>query len=134
MEKRKVSGGERAGVHVSGGNRGDGGSVTDYSSSVKGRQKAELAAHSSGALSSSSVSVSLSHVMKVHVSSPLLLNCFKPDRIHIQKIVCLHCYCQHHRLPTNVINIRALSWGLNFQRYLFKYLKVLEAYLYAPTL
>ncbi len=51
-EEWKVSGGEYAGVHVSEVNRGDGGSVTDYSSSVKGRREARPAAHSSAALSS----------------------------------------------------------------------------------
>lgn len=50
-EKWKVSGSECAGVHVSEVNRGNGGSVTDYSSTVKGRQEARPAAHSSPALS-----------------------------------------------------------------------------------
>lgn len=47
----KVSGSECAGVHVSEVNRGSGGSVTDYSSSVKGRREARPAAHSSPVLS-----------------------------------------------------------------------------------
>lgn len=48
----KVSGSECAGVHVSEVNRGDGGSVTDYSSTVRGRREAKPAAYSSPALSS----------------------------------------------------------------------------------
>jgi len=52
VEEWKVSGSECAGVHVSEVNRGNGGSVTDYSSSVKGRREARPAAHSSPALSS----------------------------------------------------------------------------------
>lgn len=51
-EEWKVSGSECAGVHVSEVNRGNGGSVTDYRSSVKGRRDARPAAHSSPALSS----------------------------------------------------------------------------------
>lgn len=51
-EEWKVSGSEFAGVCVSEVNRGNSGSVTDYSSSVKGRREARPAAHSSPALSS----------------------------------------------------------------------------------
>lgn len=51
-EECKVSSTECAGVHVSEVNRGNGGFVTDYSSSVKGRREARPAAHPSQALSS----------------------------------------------------------------------------------
>lgn len=91
--ERKVGGSERAGVHVSQLNRGNGGSVTDYSSSVRGRREVRPAAHSSPALSCPQPQDSLSHVMKVHVSSSLLLNC----------IQCLHnpnthrISCRHSR-------------------------------------
>ena len=73
-EEWKVSGSECAGVHVSEVNRGNGGSVTDYSSSVKGRREGRARSPFITRAVFSSASVSLSHVMKVHVSSSLLLN------------------------------------------------------------
>lgn len=51
VEEWRVSGNQHAGVHVSWVNGGNGGSVTDYSSPVKGRGEARPAAHSSPGLS-----------------------------------------------------------------------------------
>lgn len=76
-EEWKVSGSECAGVHVSEVNRGNGGSVTDYSSSVKGKKGGKACSPFITSPVFSSASVSLSHVIKVHVSSSLLLNCIQ---------------------------------------------------------
>lgn len=80
VEEWKVS--DCAGVHVSDVNRGNGSSVTDYSSSVRGRREARGCGPFITGPVFSSASVSLSRVIKVHVSFSLLLNCIQSPQNH----------------------------------------------------